>query len=81
MAKQVLEGLWEEIVQHADELSGKKVRLTVIDAMRLERPLSEALEGIVGAVDSTDGSQHGHSTTPFAEIISEKFRKQGLKIP
>jgi hypothetical protein len=81
MAKQVLEGLWEEIVQHADELSGKKVRLIVIDGMRLERPLSEALEGIVGAVDSTDESQHGHSTTPFTEIISEKFRKQGLKIP
>ncbi len=31
MPKEILEGPWEEIVRHADEFSGKRVRLTVIE--------------------------------------------------
>ncbi|MCI0387253.1 MAG: hypothetical protein MOB07_00555 [Acidobacteria bacterium] len=31
MLGQVLEGTWEEIAQHADELAGKRVRLTVVE--------------------------------------------------
>ena len=81
MVEQILEGTWEEVAQHAEKLSGKKVRLIVIGETQPQRPLSEALEGIVGALDSTDGSQSGHSSTPFSELIAEKFRKQGLKIP
>ncbi|MGH9799816.1 MAG: hypothetical protein ACRD82_05575 [Blastocatellia bacterium] len=34
MLEQVLEGTWEEVAQHADELAGKHVRLTVAE----ERP-------------------------------------------
>ena len=30
MSQQVLEGAWEEIAEHADELSGKLVKLTVL---------------------------------------------------
>ena len=30
MAPQVLEGTWEEIVRHGEQLSGKRVRLTVL---------------------------------------------------
>lgn len=83
MSRQVLEGTWEEVARHAEELAGKRVRLIVIgDALpMLERPLSAALEGILGAIDSTDQSQLGHPATSFSEIIAEKFRKQGLRIP
>lgn len=31
MLEEVLEGTWEEITQHADELAGKRVRLTVLE--------------------------------------------------
>ncbi len=31
MLEQVLEGTWEEIAQHAGELAGKRVRLTVVE--------------------------------------------------
>jgi hypothetical protein len=48
---------------------------------RTERPLSEALEGILGAFDSTASSDHSHPATPFSDLIAEKFRKQGLRIP
>jgi hypothetical protein len=59
--QQVLEGTWEEIVQHAEELSGKLVRPTVLDKATHhrgeqgsieERPLSKLLEGLIGVIDS-----------------------------
>jgi hypothetical protein len=28
---QVLEGIWEEVVSHTDELSGRRVRVIVLD--------------------------------------------------
>jgi len=31
MLEQVLEGTWEEVSQHADELAGKHVRVTVLE--------------------------------------------------
>lgn len=31
MLDQVLEGIWEEITQHANEWAGKRVRLTVLE--------------------------------------------------
>jgi hypothetical protein len=31
MTTQVLEGTWEEIIKHAKNLVGKKVRLTIIE--------------------------------------------------
>jgi hypothetical protein len=31
MSQEILEGPWEEIVRHADEFSGKRVRLTIIE--------------------------------------------------
>lgn len=31
MSEQVLEGTWEEIARHGDELGGKRVRLTVLE--------------------------------------------------
>ena len=33
-----LEGTWEEIVAHSDELAGRKVRLTVITAATVISP-------------------------------------------
>lgn len=83
MSHLILEGTWEEVASHAEELAGKKVRLIVVEEAlsKPERPLSEALEGILGAIDSSDGTGGGHQPTAFSEIIAEKFRKQGLIIP
>jgi hypothetical protein len=49
--------------------------------LQRERPLAEALNGIVGGVDS---SQEPHPQGPFSlvsDLVAEKFRKQGLIIP
>ena len=37
MLEQVFEGTWEEVSQHADEFTGKHVRLMVLDEVA-ERP-------------------------------------------
>ena len=63
MSEQVLEGTWEEIARHGEELAGKRVRLTVLDdstpqprpaSLTEGRPLSELLEGLVGVIDSQE---------------------------
>jgi hypothetical protein len=92
MSQQVLEGTWEEIVQqHAEELSGKFVRLTVLDKTTQqceearsveERPLSELLEGLIGVIDSSEPSPaFPRKRSSYGEAIIEELRKQGLKLP
>jgi hypothetical protein len=47
-----------------------------------ERPLSEALEGLVGVIDSREPAPpFPQKKSEWGEIIVEKFRKQGLKLP
>jgi hypothetical protein len=44
-----------------------------------ERPLSELLQGLIAAVDSTHEPRSGHARTPFGELIARKFERQGLR--
>lgn len=81
MSQLVLEGSWEEVARRANEFAGRKVRLIVFDEWLAERPLAEALQGIVGAIDSTEAAPGSHPPTPFSDILANKFRKQGLVIP
>ena len=47
MLEQVLEGTWEEITEHADELAGKRVRLTVVEeAPAVAQPNEAMLEAL-----------------------------------
>jgi hypothetical protein len=91
MSQQVLEGTWEEIVEHSDELSGRRVRLIVIDESAIpsgrelsveERPLAELLDGLVGVIDSREPfptpERQGDA---FGEGVIAKLKKQGLKLP
>lgn len=91
MAELVLEGTWEEVARHADELSGKRVRLTVLEegsprqagqSALEERPLSELLEGRIGVIDSREPfTPPGREEDAFGEAVVEKLRKQGLRLP
>ncbi len=55
--QQVLEGTWEEIVLHAAELSGQRVRLTILtvqqgeNVVAPEETLDKILRGRVGKVN------------------------------
>jgi hypothetical protein len=55
--------------------------LPVASGLIEERPLSELLQGLIGAVDSSKGPQSGNARTPFGELIARKFERQGLHRP
>jgi hypothetical protein len=44
MTTQVLEGTWEEITRHAENLVGRKVRLLVLEDEVLPKPNQKALD-------------------------------------
>lgn len=46
MAGQVLEGTWEEITKYAQELVGRRVRVTILD----EEPAAKPNEGMLEAL-------------------------------
>lgn len=46
MATEVLEGTWEEISQHAKNLVGRKLRLTILKDESLPKPNEAMLEAL-----------------------------------
>ncbi len=46
MTTQVLEGTWEEITRHAKDLTGRKVRVTILEDETSPKPNKKALEVI-----------------------------------
>jgi hypothetical protein len=46
-----------------------------------ERPLSELLQGLIAAVDSTTEPRIGNGRTAFGELIARKLERQGLRRP
>ncbi|MGH9854193.1 MAG: hypothetical protein ACREBD_30485 [Blastocatellia bacterium] len=55
MLEQVLEGTWEEILTHSDDLAGKHVRLTVIE----EAPAVQPNEAMLQAMQQVAQMQAG----------------------
>ena len=46
MTHQIYEGTWEEISRHANELAGRRVRLTILDEPRNPQP-NEAMLAVL----------------------------------
>ena len=84
MVRQSFEGTWEEITQHAAELTGRRVRLTVLEdaakgesAAPPEETLAQALEGYVGKFAS--GAPHNNAANVekiWGDYVVEKHRKR-----
>ncbi len=83
MSQMVLEGTWEEIVGRADELVGKKVRLTI-----LEEDYTPGANGEISDVDEYDETvqairegiesfRRGEGR-PAREALEELGRKYGI---
>ena len=45
------------------------------------RPLLNLLDGLLGAVDSTQEPRNSSARTPLSEMMARKFEKQGLHRP
>ena len=91
MAERVIEGTWEEIAEQGGQLSGKRVRLTVLDEIYAENGNTTTTEAnltteVLAALSGVIDSRATFPTTPrkrsaYGELVVEKFRKQGLKLP
>ena len=44
-----------------------------------EHPLSELLQGLIGAVYSTEDPRSDQTRTPFGELIARKLEGQGIR--
>ena len=83
MAQQILEGTWEEIALHAAELSGRRVRLTILteqqseNAVTPEETLDKMLLGRVGKVNFQPSNLSENTGKAFTDIVAEKYKKQG----
>ena len=79
MTLQTFEGTWEELISHSDELTGRQVKLIVVDALEQQldqlpqQTLAEALEGLVGTVDSGGSDLSLKTGDAFGELMREKY--------
>lgn len=74
MSQQVLEGTWEEIARHGDELGGKRVRLTVLE----EEPIPN--QPMLAALRDVDEIQKGMRLTSGedTEALLRQAREGGM---
>lgn len=61
MATQVLEGTWEEITKHAKRLSGKQLRVTILDEEPNRKPKPD--KGMLETIRKVKARQKGMRET------------------
>lgn len=88
---EILEGTWEELSAHAEQLKGRRLRLIVLpeeskaaDAKVDEAALRTTAMQLFAESDNTPrepGKPRSDSQeNTFDEIVTEKYRKMGLKL-
>ncbi len=85
MANQSFEGTWEEVAEHAVELAGRRVRLTVLDAPSEATPaLEQSLARVLAEAEALSEEDDPHEGLPtesdWGRSVVEKFRKQGFRL-
>ena len=76
------EGTWEEILDRADRLAGKRVRVTVLEEVNQEELRRRAYK-LMAEIDAADSepvqkTMHGASSE-FADAVVEKLQRQGIE--
>ncbi len=78
MSQQVLEGMWEEIIGHANEFVGKRVRVTILEDT--SQPLTdeeEYLETVQALREGIESFGRGEGR-PAREALEELRQKHGI---
>jgi alkylation response protein AidB-like acyl-CoA dehydrogenase len=73
MLDQVLEGTWEEITQHADELAGKHVRVTVLEEASDELPNAPQTSN---ALDAEPPAAKSQPNEAMLQVIAQVTQMQ-----
>jgi 2-oxo-4-hydroxy-4-carboxy--5-ureidoimidazoline (OHCU) decarboxylase len=75
------EGTWEEILRHAPELAGQRVRLTVLpdesSNHQNEVTLDQALKDRVGRVQFQPSNLSTRTKEAFTDLLVEKYMLPG----
>ena len=77
MSEMVLEGTWEDIIVHATEFAGKKVRLTVLDEAMLAEEATERAAAVAALREGIESFQRGEGR-PAREALEELRQKHGI---
>ncbi|NJN91444.1 MAG: hypothetical protein HC878_14470 [Leptolyngbyaceae cyanobacterium SL_5_14] len=82
MERWSFEGTWEEILRHAPELVGRRVRLIVLSNESSEpqngATLDQVLKGRVGRVQFQPSNLSTRTKEVFTDLLVEKYRLPGL---
>ncbi len=82
MDLRVIEGLWEDVLRHAPELEGRKVRVTVLEELAAPARFDRALEDLIARAEALAQPPDEPTPTPedWGEAIAEKYRRQGFDL-
>jgi hypothetical protein len=82
MEQYSFEGTWEDILRHAPELTGRRVKLTVLTndppESRAEVTLDQVLKGRVGRVAFQPTDLSTRTTEAFGDLLDEKYNSWEL---
>ena len=78
--EQIIEGTWEEIAARADELRGKKLRVTVLEPPAKSRydgmTLAEIFAGRTGVIDNLPPDLSERAEEYYSQIMDEKYPRE-----
>ena len=76
MDYRTIEGTWEEVLEHGDELAGHRVKVIVLEEKGTPQSLAEALKGKIGVLEfDVPADLHQRTGEAFADILDDKKRK------
>lgn len=82
MEQRSFEGTWEEILLHAPELIGRRVRLTVLSnensKPQNQVTLDQLLKGRIGRVQFQPSDLSTRTKEAFADLLVNKYKRPGL---
>jgi len=82
MEQHFFEGTWEDVLRHAPELAGRRVRLTVLTTdppeSQDEVTLDQVLRNRVGRVEFQPTDLSTRTTEAFGDLLAEKYNLPGL---
>lgn len=77
MEQWTFEGAWEDILLHAPELTGQRVKLTVLSSEDLssQHPvaLDQKLRGRVGRVHFQPSNLSARTKEAFSDLLADKY--------
>ena len=81
MEQRTFEGIWEDILLHAPELTGQRVKLTVLSSEKPkpQKPLTldQMLKGRVGRVRFQPANLSARTKEAFVELLADKYKLSG----